>query len=152
VIGAVDGDDRVAGGDRDRDMGSECGGRDPGVGNVQQVLAARRVGVEPSGDRVVAEVRRKPERVVAGGAVHRVVAGTTDADVVAAGAGQRVVAGTAGDGVVERVAGAVEDAGADEDQVLDVGTQREGVGRRQHRVGAPGGRLVDVVGGDVDPV
>src|SRR5262249_58210959 len=92
------------------------------------------------------------EALVGGGGVHGGVAGTAGDRVIAAAAGQRVTAGAAGDRVVDRVPGAPEVAEADEHQVVDIGAQGVGEGRRLHRVDAGAGRLGDDVGAVVDAI
>ena len=88
--------------------------------------------------------------VVAVAALHRVGARSAVEDVVAAQTLELVVAGVADDRVGERVAGAAH-GGAGQRQVLDVGRQRV-VEARDHRVGAPAGRLDHHVAGMVDRV
>src|SRR5262245_32746880 len=106
----------------DRREVGEDRGRD-----VDDVLVAR--GMAELGDRVDAKAGVEHEAVVAGVAVHGVVAGTAGDRVIAAAAGQRVIAGAAGQRVGQGIAGAVEVAGADEDQVVDIGAQGVGEGR-----------------------
>src|SRR5262249_4083452 len=85
------------------------------------------------------------EGVVAQPTGHAVVAGAADDNVVASATGdgvdpgptgERVVAGIADDDVVGGVTGAVDVAGAGHGQVLEVGGEREGRRRAQHRVGS----------------
>ena len=58
-------------------------------GDVEQVLTARRIGIEPADD-IVAEPGGEHEGVIAGATVHDVVASTTDQDVGAGAAVERV--------------------------------------------------------------
>lgn len=106
-------------------MRGEISGVDAKRRDVEQILAARHVRIKAR-DRVVAEPSCEHEGIVAGTAVHRVVAaaanqpvvacaavkrvdtGAADQRVVTTAAAQAVVAGAAGNDVVQAVAGAAE--------------------------------------------
>jgi ribosomal protein S8E len=102
-VDAVDRDQGIRSNVDNRDPRREIVGSDPERRNVQQVLTARRVGVEVR-DRVVAEARAEHEHVETSATAHRIIAHAADEPVAAAAADQGVIAEAAVERVVARPA------------------------------------------------
>src|SRR5262249_46329057 len=128
---AIDRHQRVGADVGDRHAAGEGRGPDAEAGKLDQVLAARRRGVEV-GDAVVAEAGPEYERVVAGAAGQQIDAEPALDTVVAAGAGDRVAAGAADQAVGVAVAGeGVAARAADHilERTQDVRADRRSAGR-----------------------